>query len=170
VRRATATGLRVHPGAFLPFRGLTWANAAPAHPAYIPRAAAEGCFRQHTAAHVRKLSDRRSCWSTEISLDHVSAPGRIRTCGTRFRKPLLYPLSYEGLSLVEPSGAWPLRASGWCPFRACSGSWYPLPCLRRVKPSPYSDAPASPRLGAGRPPRLPAYHLTASLSVRSRAR
>ena len=21
-------------------------------------------------------------------------PGRIRTCGTRFRKPLLYPLSY----------------------------------------------------------------------------
>jgi hypothetical protein len=24
------------------------------------------------------------------------APGRIRTCGTRFRKPLLYPLSYEG--------------------------------------------------------------------------
>src|SRR5664280_1949799 len=25
-----------------------------------------------------------------------SAPGRIRTCGTRFRKPLLYPLSYGG--------------------------------------------------------------------------
>jgi hypothetical protein len=25
-----------------------------------------------------------------------SAPGRIRTCDTRFRKPLLYPLSYEG--------------------------------------------------------------------------
>ena len=24
------------------------------------------------------------------------APGRIRTCGTRFRKPLLYPLSYGG--------------------------------------------------------------------------
>ena len=24
------------------------------------------------------------------------APGRIRTCDTRFRKPLLYPLSYEG--------------------------------------------------------------------------
>jgi site-specific DNA recombinase len=26
----------------------------------------------------------------------VCAPGRIRTCDTRFRKPLLYPLSYEG--------------------------------------------------------------------------
>jgi hypothetical protein len=25
-----------------------------------------------------------------------SAPGRIRTCDTRFRKPVLYPLSYEG--------------------------------------------------------------------------
>ena len=24
------------------------------------------------------------------------APGRIRTCDSRFRKPLLYPLSYEG--------------------------------------------------------------------------
>jgi hypothetical protein len=24
------------------------------------------------------------------------APGRNRTCDTRFRKPLLYPLSYEG--------------------------------------------------------------------------
>ena len=26
----------------------------------------------------------------------VGAPGRTRTCDTRFRKPLLYPLSYEG--------------------------------------------------------------------------
>jgi hypothetical protein len=26
----------------------------------------------------------------------ASAPGRIRTCDTRFRKPMLYPLSYEG--------------------------------------------------------------------------
>ena len=24
----------------------------------------------------------------------TGGPGRIRTCGTRFRKPLLYPLSY----------------------------------------------------------------------------
>jgi hypothetical protein len=28
----------------------------------------------------------------------VGAPGRNRTCDLRFRKPLLYPLSYEGAS------------------------------------------------------------------------
>ena len=26
----------------------------------------------------------------------LCAPGRIRTCDTRFRKPVLYPLSYGG--------------------------------------------------------------------------
>ncbi len=26
------------------------------------------------------------------------APDRTRTCDTRFRKPLLYPLSYRGIS------------------------------------------------------------------------
>jgi hypothetical protein len=26
----------------------------------------------------------------------AGAPSRIRTCDTRFRKPLLYPLSYGG--------------------------------------------------------------------------
>ena len=30
------------------------------------------------------------------------APGRIRTCDTRFRKPLLYPLSYEGWDNKSP--------------------------------------------------------------------
>jgi hypothetical protein len=29
------------------------------------------------------------------------APGRIRTGGTRFRKPLLYPLSYGGLGPAQ---------------------------------------------------------------------
>jgi hypothetical protein len=28
-----------------------------------------------------------------------SAPGRTRTSDTRFRKPVLYPLSYEGMNL-----------------------------------------------------------------------
>ena len=31
------------------------------------------------------------------------APGRIRTCDTRFRRAVLYPLSYEGGAWLEPS-------------------------------------------------------------------
>ncbi len=32
----------------------------------------------------------------------VGAPERIRTSDTRFRKPLLYPLSYEGVAAGTP--------------------------------------------------------------------
>src|SRR5262245_7194558 len=31
----------------------------------------------------------------------VGAPGRIRTCDTRFRRAVLYPLSYEGAELSD---------------------------------------------------------------------
>jgi hypothetical protein len=31
-----------------------------------------------------------------MSCENVSAPGRIRTCDTGFRRAVLYPLSYEG--------------------------------------------------------------------------
>ena len=31
------------------------------------------------------------------------APGRIRTCDTRFRRAVLYPLSYEGGAWLKPS-------------------------------------------------------------------
>jgi hypothetical protein len=31
----------------------------------------------------------------------ASAPGRIRTCDTRFRRAVLYPLSYEGVPDVS---------------------------------------------------------------------
>ena len=34
------------------------------------------------------------------------APGRIRTCDTRFRKPVLYPLSYEGKRIHLARGTW----------------------------------------------------------------
>src|SRR5918912_552365 len=34
----------------------------------------------------------------------VRAPGRIRTCGTRFRKPMLYPLSYGGSRPARRAG------------------------------------------------------------------
>ena len=32
----------------------------------------------------------------------VGAPGRIRTCDTRFRRAVLYPLSYEGGAWLNP--------------------------------------------------------------------
>jgi hypothetical protein len=35
----------------------------------------------------------------EVVADALRAPGRIRTCDSRFRKPLLYPLSYGGHAL-----------------------------------------------------------------------
>jgi hypothetical protein len=37
---------------------------------------------------------------------NYDAPGRTRTSDTRFRKPLLYPLSYEGrkVRLSDPFG------------------------------------------------------------------
>ena len=40
----------------------------------------------------------KRCWSGGILTARGGAPGRNRTCDTRFRKPLLYPLSYEGAS------------------------------------------------------------------------
>ena len=48
----------------------------------------------------------------------LGAPGRIRTCDARFRKPTLYPLSYEGGAWHKPSqkptqfpkGLWPCSA------------------------------------------------------------
>jgi hypothetical protein len=33
----------------------------------------------------------------------LGAPGRIRTCDARFRKPTLYPLSYEGGAWLKPT-------------------------------------------------------------------
>jgi hypothetical protein len=33
----------------------------------------------------------------ESGAEEKCAPGRIRTCGTRYRKPVLYPLSYGGM-------------------------------------------------------------------------
>ena len=40
---------------------------------------------------------------------HRRAPGRIRTCDTRFRRAVLYPLSYEGGAWSEPG----LETSLW---------------------------------------------------------
>ena len=36
-----------------------------------------------------------------MSCEYMSAPGRIRTCDTGFRRAVLYPLSYEGVTRSE---------------------------------------------------------------------
>ena len=48
-----------------------------------------------------RASDRRRAIPLRVSESRdrdrqADAPGRNRTCDTRFRKPVLYPLSYEG--------------------------------------------------------------------------
>jgi hypothetical protein len=53
------------------------------------------------------------------------APGQIRTADTRFRRAVLYPLSYEGLP-ADPSrgrGRCPVRAAKWrgCTVRSVRG-------------------------------------------------
>ena len=42
------------------------------------------------------------CFALHRKVFGVGALGRIRTCDTRFRKPVLYPLSYEGPSERSP--------------------------------------------------------------------
>ena len=50
--------------------------------------------------------------SYTFSLFNRGAPGRIRTCDTRFRKPMLYPLSYEGLLYAFAQHAGECRSVG----------------------------------------------------------
>ena len=63
-------------------------------------------------------------WSSVVFADLRGAPGRIRTCGTRFRKPLLYPLSYEG---DGPQGTYQRSTTS----------------VRAYQPSPTSRAPTA---------------------------
>ena len=48
-----------------------------------------------------------------MNCENVSAPGRIRTCDTGFRRAVLYPLSYEGVrsELTESSSSRPHSAN-----------------------------------------------------------
>ena len=56
------------------------------------------------SADYRAIASRPSCSSARalrprkggLTCGNESALGMIRTCDTRFRKPMLYPLSYEG--------------------------------------------------------------------------
>ena len=49
-----------------------------------------------------------------------SAPGRIRTCDTRFRRAVLYPLSYEGGPCMVADAATGLL--GWITQGVCRRS------------------------------------------------
>jgi hypothetical protein len=44
----------------------------------------------------RKTCGRKTAGQRAKCLVEKRAPGRIRTCGTRFRRAVLYPLSYGG--------------------------------------------------------------------------
>ena len=48
------------------------------------------------------LASQSAGRKTASDLLFCSAPGRIRTCDARFRKPTLYPLSYEGGARPRP--------------------------------------------------------------------
>ena len=63
---------------------------------YSPGLPTNGGSGWHLAAHGGTSTKVSSCRSAAVSADLRGAPGRNRTCDTRFRKPLLYPLSYEG--------------------------------------------------------------------------
>ncbi len=66
------------------------------------RLVAQGRYSSGTQWQPASLDEASvSAAQTRVLAGHKGAPGRNRTCGTRFRKPLLYPLSYEGLTLVR---------------------------------------------------------------------
>lgn len=49
----------------------------------------------------------------------MSAPGRNRTCDTRLRRALLYPLSYRGGSVGNMETVFPCIQAGFGLFRGC---------------------------------------------------
>jgi hypothetical protein len=77
--------------------GLSWEDSRILLPRISRETVLQACPRWRMAAYGDDERSGHRCRSAKISADLVGAPGRIRTCGTRFRKPLLYPLSYEGL-------------------------------------------------------------------------
>ena len=82
----------------------------------------------------------------------ASAPGRIRTCGTRFRKPMLYPLSYGG-----PMGCSIERAGGAGQVAVGTSTGRPAPTHAPNPPrrSPTRSWPADLRTDAAMDDRYP---------------
>ncbi len=101
--------------------------------------------RRHRAgrSHPLRPLPRCSPGGCRTSRGGPCAPGRTRTCGTRFRKPLLYPLSYGG---SWPGG--PRAAPGeeaWRCYRApghrTGATPRPRACAPGLRPSWPGPAP-----------------------------
>ena len=69
------------------------------HCTYFAGRATNGRQERHMTAYGDQSTDSSTASSEAILRDQRGAPGKIRTCDTRFRKPMLYPLSYEGARL-----------------------------------------------------------------------
>ena len=55
-------------------------------------------LKKYFCDDVEISNDRKSkLHKTHIYVVNKSGLGKIRTCDTRFRKPVLYPLSYEAI-------------------------------------------------------------------------
>ena len=107
-----------------------WADGCALNPARIPSHLRSTPAVQEAASRLAAVADQgtRAIGHTDraavgegvkqrtMSTAVSGAPGRIRTCGTRFRKPLLYPLSYGGGASRSLAGRtpdpWNMAASG----------------------------------------------------------
>jgi len=96
--------------------------------------------RRPSAPHQWGLSHGHGHNLGHLTCGNVGAPGRIRTCGTRFRKPLLYPLSYEGPTACLGSRADSDACSGVSIARAAKGRGYrPVAAKPRTRPRRHRD-------------------------------
>jgi hypothetical protein len=86
-------------------------NARSQDPA--PHLPPEDCERAGTRVGTPAIQLREIGTIQAIPTPQAGAPGRIRTCDTRFRKPVLYPLSYGGAvsKCSERAGARTSRGS-----------------------------------------------------------
>src|SRR5262245_11638133 len=74
-------------------------TAPRAHPRPQPRLPAHRPTTRPAKENLTTIDPEPRSWvqgHSDVSRDHIGAPGRIRTCDTRFRRAVLYPLSYEG--------------------------------------------------------------------------
>jgi hypothetical protein len=56
-----------------------------------------GRLTQDSLMKLYEKKEKRACRKNPQTLLGIGTPGRNRTCDTRIRNPVLYPLSYEGL-------------------------------------------------------------------------